>query len=543
MIRPRRTSKAVAVLSAAQAVALIPDYATVTVSSSSALGCPDAVLKALGEVHRQTGSPKDLTTVHPIAAGDMYGVQGIDHIAAPTLLKAVIAGSYPSGPSHMEPPLIWRRITDNNVEAWNLPSGVLYQQHRAGATGQPAVITTVGLDTFIDPRREGGALNDGTPRDYVEVVRLKGREYLSFPAIKPDVAIIRATTADEHGNLTYEHEGSPLGALDQAYAAHNNGGLVIAQVKRIVKAGTIPPQSVRVPGILVDVVVLAPDQLQTTQTVYDPALSGEIFAPDERIELLEFGLEKVIARRAAMELRPGWIVNLGFGISAGVPRVLNEEGHGDAVTWVIEQGPVGGFPLTGFAFGCALNPDAIVPSADQFTLLQGGGIDAALLSFLEIDCGGNVNVSYLPSRPHVTAGVGGFADIVNGSPRIVFAGHFTVGAKDIGISPAGLEIRTDGKTSKLAADVARVTFSGKQALAAGKKVVYVTERAVMELRPEGVTVTEIAPGVDLGRDVLGRAGFPLRVSDELKLMDAALFDPRPMGLALSQDEVVGEGSK
>lgn len=541
MIRPTRTSKRAPVLSAAEAVAMIPDYATVTVSSSSAMGCPDVVLQALGELHAQTGYPKALTTVHPIAAGDMYGVKGIDHIAAPTLLKAVIAGSYPSGPSTIEPPLIWQRIVANTVEAWNLPSGVLFQQHRAGATGQPAVVTTVGLDTFIDPRRQGGALNEGTPRDYVEVVRHKDREYLSFPAIRPDVAIIRATTADEHGNLTYEHEGSPLGALDQAYAAHNNGGLVIAQVKRVVKAGTIPPQHVRVPGILVDVVVLAPDQLQTTQTSYDPALSGEIFAPDDRIEPLAFGLEKIIARRAAMELRAGWIVNLGFGISAGVPRVLNEEGHGDSVTWAIEQGPVGGFPLTGFAFGCALNPDAIMQSADQFTLLQGGGIDAALLSFLEIDASGNVNVSYLPSRQHVTAGVGGFADIVNGSPRIVFAGYFTAGTKDIGISAAGLEIRQDGKVSKLPADVARVTFSGQQALAAGKKVIYVTERAVMELRPEGLTVTEIAPGVDLARDVLGRAGFALRVSDEFKLMDAALFDPHPIGLDLSGGDLTGQG--
>jgi len=523
MIRPARTSKATQVLTAAAAAALIPDGAVVTVSSSSALGCPDEILRALGERHARTGSPRDLTTVHPIAAGDMYGVKGIDHIAAPTLLRRVIGGSYPSGPSSMEPPLIWQRIAADSIEAWNLPSGVIFQQHRAGATGQPAVVTTVGLDTFIDPRRQGGALTPSTPTDYVEVVEVKGTEYLSYPAIRPDVAILRATTADEHGNLTYEHEGSPLGALDQAYAAHNNGGVVIAQVKRLVKAGTIPPQHVQVPGILVDGVVLAPDQMQTTQTVYDPALSGEIFGPDDHIEPLEFGLEKIIARRAAMELQPGWIVNLGFGISAGVPRVLQEEGYGDSVTWVIEQGAVGGFPLTGFAFGCALNPDAIMQSVDQFTLLQGGGIDAAMLSFLEIDEAGNVNVSYLPSRLHVTAGVGGFADIVNGSPRLVFAGYFTAGKRDIAITDAGLDIRVDGNVSKLTRNVARVTFSGRQALAQGKSVVYVTERAVLELRPEGLTVTEIAPGVDLNRDVLGKADFPLLVSDELKLMDSCLF--------------------
>jgi len=350
MSRPLRNSKQVLVMSAADAVALIDDDSVVTVSSSSALGCPDAVLKALGERHAHTGSPRNITSIHPIAAGDMYGVRGIDHIAHPELLTRVIAGSYPSGPSSSEPPLIWQRIAADGIEAWNLPSGVIYQQHRAGAAGQPGVMTTVGLQTFIDPRREGGALTASTPRTYVRNVEFDGREYLFYPAITPDVAIIRATTADEHGNLTYEHEGSPLGALDQAYAAHNSGGLVIAQVKRIVKSGTIPPQQVRVPGILVDVVVLAPDQQQTTQTAYDPAISGEVFAPDDVIEPLDWGLEKIIARRAAMELKPGWIVNLGFGISAGVPRVLAEEGLADEVTWVIEQGAVAS---VGHIFGCA----------------------------------------------------------------------------------------------------------------------------------------------------------------------------------------------
>lgn len=530
MIRPPRTSKRTRVLEPAEAVELIPSDAVVTVSSSSALGCPDVVLQALGERFARTGQPRNLTTVHPIAAGDMYGVKGIDHIAAPGLLSRVIAGSYPSGPSTMEPPLIWQRIADDTIEAWNLPSGVIFQQHRAGATGQPGVFTTVGLGSFIDPRNEGGALTPSTPADYVRTAEIDGSEYLHFPPIVPDVAILRATTADEHGNLTYEHEGSPLGALDQAYAAHNNGGLVIAQVKRVVKAGTIPPQHVRVPGILVDAVVLAPDQWQTTQTPYDPAISGEIFAPEAAIDPLDFGLEKVIARRAAQELRPGWIVNLGFGISAGVPRVLAEEGRAESVTWAIEQGPVGGFPLTGFAFGCALNPDAIMQSVDQFTLLQGGGIDAAVLSFLEIDAEGNVNVSYLPSRLHVTAGVGGFADIVNGSPRLIFAGYFTAGRKQIEIEHGGLRIVKDGEVAKLTERVSRITFSGRQALARGKRVTYVTERCVMELRDGGVTVTEVAPGIDLQCDVLDRAAFPLAVADELRPMDPALFEVLPFHL-------------
>jgi len=528
MIRPVRTSKRTRVLDAAQAAELIPSDAVVTVSSSSALGCPDEILKALGERFARTGQPRNLTSVHPIAAGDMYGVKGIDHIAAPGLLARVIAGSYPSGPSSMEPPLIWQRIAEDSIQAWNLPSGVIFQQHRAGATGQPGVFTTVGLDSFIDPRREGGALTPSTPTDYVRATQIDGTEYLHFPAIEPDVAILRATTADEHGNLTYEHEGSPLGALDQAYAAHNRGGLVIAQVKRLVKAGTIPPQRVRVPGILVDAVVVAPDQWQTTQTPYDPAISGEVFAPESAIEPLEFGLEKIIARRAARELQPGWVVNLGFGISAGVPRVLAEEGRAEEVTWAIEQGPVGGFPLTGFAFGCALNPDAIMQSADQFTLLQGGGIDATVLSFLEIDADGNVNVSYLPGRLHVTAGVGGFADIVNGAPRIIFAGYFTAGSKQVEVEDGRLRIIEDGPVAKLTERVSRVTFSGRQALARGKQVIYVTERCVMELRPQGVTVIELAPGVDLQRDVLDRAGFPLRVAEDLRPMEAGIFQSPPL---------------
>lgn len=536
MIRAARTGKTTPVLTLEQAAELIPDEATVTVSSSSALGCPDAMLRAIGERFANSGHPRNITSVNPIAAGDMYGVKGIDHIASHGLLARVIAGSYPSGPSSMEPPLIWQRIIGDDIDAWNLPSGVLYQMHRAGATGQPGVFTTVGLGTFIDPRNEGGAITASTPRDLVRVTEIDGKEYLHFPPIKPDVAIIRATTADEHGNLTTEHEGSPLGALDQAYAAHNNGGVVIAQVKRVVKAGTIPPQHVRVPGILVDAIVLAPEQTQTTQTGYDPALSGEIFAPEGHVDPVEYGLEKIIARRAARELQTGWIVNLGFGISAGVPRILAEEGCADDVTWAIEQGPVGGFPLTGFAFGCALNPDAIMQSADQFTLLQGGGINAALLSFLEIDAEGNVNVSYLPSRPHVTAGVGGFADIVNGSPKIVFAGYFTAGKKDIGLSEQGLDIRQDGTVPKLTEKVARITFSGKQALAQGKQITYVTERAVMELRPEGVTVVEIAPGVDLQRDILDQAAFPLRVADDLRPMDLDLFADTLMGLALGSDK-------
>jgi len=350
-------------------------------------------------------------------------------------------------------------------------------------------------------------------------------------AIAPQIAIIRATTADERGNLTYEHEGAYLGGMDQALAAHNNGGIVIAQVKRITKDGSLRPHDVRVPGVLVDYIVVDPDQMQTTQTSYDPAISGEIFRPLDSFRVPAFDIQKVIARRVATELESGSAVNLGFGISANVPRILLEEGcHGD-VTWVIEQGPVGGIPLLDFAFGCASNAEAFVPSPYQFTYFQGGGFDASLLSFLQIDKSGSVNVSRLGAKPHVTAGAGGFVDITCRARRIVFSGMFNAGAK-LAVADGKLVIEREGKIKKLVNEVEHVTFSGRRGIEQGQDVTYVTERCVRQLTPAGLMVTEIAPGVDLARDILAQSEFELLVSDRLKPMDACLFRPEPIGLAL-----------
>jgi acyl CoA:acetate/3-ketoacid CoA transferase len=521
------------VLAAREAANLINDGDVITVSSSSGLGCPDAVLAGIGERFDETHSPTGLTSVHPIAAGDMWGIKGIDHLAQPELLTRVIAGSYPSGPSSAEPPLIWKMIENNEIEAYNFPSGVLYQLHRAAAAKQPGVLSAVGVDTFVDPRHTGGRMNEITPAELVRVHQLDGKEWLLYDAVVPDVAIIRATTADTFGNLTFEEEASPLGALDLAYAAHNNGGIVIAQVKRLAEGGSLAPQSVRVPGILVDALVVAPEQLQTTQTFYDPAISGQLRRPLDTLEPVPFTLEKVMARRAAAELQAGEIANLGFGVSALVPHVLVEEGLASAVSWVIEQGAVGGVPLLDFVFGVSQNPDAIMQSADQFTLLQGGGFEHALLSFLEIDEHGNVNVHSLPKRRHVSAGIGGFVDIVSSAPEIVFVGSFTAGRRDIAIEDGALRIRADGPHTKFVNNVDSPSFSGQRALANGQKVLYVTERAVLELRPEGLTVVEIAPGVDLQRDILDRCEFALRVSPDVITMSPQLFDPQPGALKLT----------
>lgn len=522
------------VVTTGEAAAMIRDGMVVSVSSSSGLGCPDAVLAAIGRRFDEEGAPRELTTLHPIAAGDMYGVKGIDHLAKPGLLKRTLCGSYPSGPSSAEPPEIWKMIGEDLVAAYNVPSGILFDIHREAAAKRPGVLTKVGIDTFVDPKRQGCAMNASAARD--PVVRREtfaGEDWLFFPSIAPHVAIIRATSADERGNLTYEHEGAYLGGLEQAMAAHNNDGIVIAQVKRVVANGTLNPHDVRVPGVLVDHVVVAPDQLQTTQTDYDPAISGEIFRPLSSFRTPEMSVQKVIARRIAMELRAGAAVNIGFGISANVPRILIEEGQHGAVTWVIEQGAVGGVPLLDFKFGCASNADAIMPSPHQFTYFQAGGFDASLLSFLQVDRSGSVNVSKLSARPHVTAGAGGFVDITARAKKIVFSGLFNAGAK-VAVRNGGMAIEKEGKVRKFVDTVEHVTFSGWRAVEQGQEVTYVTERCVMALTPEGVVVTEIAPGIDLKQHVLDQAEFPLTVAKELKRMDAALFADRPFGLVLKQ---------
>jgi len=286
-----------------------------------------------------------------------------------------------------------------------------------------------------------------------------------------------------------------------------------------------------VPGILVDYIVIAPDQLQTTHTAYEPAISGEIFRPLSSFETPKFSIAKVIARRVAQELRDGDAVNIGFGISANVPRILIEEGRHGAVTWVIEQGAVGGVPLLDFQFGCASNAEAIVPSPAQFTYFQGGGFDVSLLSFLQIDRFGSVNVSKLGVRPHVTAGAGGFVDITARARKIVFSGYFTAGAK-LEVSDGAVMIPKEGKVKKLVQSVEQISFSGPRAIAQNQEILYITERCVLRLEPEGVTVVELAPGVDLKRDVLAEAEFPLRVAPELRKMDSALFHPAPINLKL-----------
>ncbi len=519
------------VVTAEQAAALIPDGATVSVSSSSAIGLPEKMLAAIGAHFEQTGHPRGITSLHCINSGDMSdGLGGSNHLAKPGLLRRIIGGSYPAGPSSMPKPPVREMLESGQIEAYMIPSGLMYQMHRAAAAKQPGVLSDVGMGSYLDPRVEGGRMNDVSP-ELVRLMEIDGKEWLFLPAIPVDVSIIRATTADPYGNLTFEDEASLLGTLDVAYAAHNNGGIVIAQVKRLSETKH-PAREVHIPGVLVDAIVLDPDQRQVAGIDYDPALAGTATKSLDEIGLVEFNLQKVIARRAAMELAQYDIANLGFGVSANVPRILMEEGLEGEVTWIIEQGAVGGFPVTGKPFGAAYNPDAIVQSSDQFTLLQGGGIDIALLSFMEVAGNGDINVSLMPSATHVTAGVGGFADITAHAKHLVFSGQFTAGRKDVKLGDGRLEIITDGSIPKFVPEIAQITWSGRVGRERDQHVLYVTERCVLELRAAGPTIIEIAPGVDLQRDVLDRAGIPLAVADDLKLMDARIFTDEPMGLQL-----------
>lgn len=520
------------IVSASEAVARIQDGQVVTVSSSSGLGCPDLVLQAIGARFEAEGHPRNLTTLHPIAAGDMYGIKGVDHIARDGLLRRILAGSYPSGPSSLEMPEIWKMVVENRVEAYNVPSGILFDMHRDVAARRPGVLTKVGLGTFVDPEREGCAMNDAAAaKPVVHRQEFCGETWLHFPNVVPDVAILRATTADEHGNLTYEHEGAYLGGLEQAIAVRNHGGFVIAQVKRVTARGSLRPHDVRVPGHLVDLIVVDPDQKQTTETQYDPAISGEVIRPLDSFSIPELSVEKILARRAAMELKAGQTANLGFGISAMVPRILLEEGHAGQVSWAIEQGAVGGVPLTGFAFGCSSNADGFVPSPQQFTYFQGGGFDVSFLSFMEVDVEGNVNVSKLGKKPFLTAGCGGFVDIVAHARKIVFSGYFEAGAQ-MELGADGLTITKPGKFSKMVQAVEHVTFSGQRSRELGQDVLYITERCVMRLTEDGLEAIEIMPGIIPERDIVDASQGRVRIAENAIEMPLALLRDGPMGLTL-----------
>lgn len=520
------------VVSADEAARVIRSGQTVTICGVVGALCPEKMLAAVERRFLATGEPRDLTLVFPIAVGDVWDLPGMDHFAHDGMTRRMIGGSWVIGSN----PRTGRRaratemVLENRVEAYNFGIGTLMQLHREIAGGRPGVVTPVGLDTFVDPRWGGGKLNERTTEDLVHLVELGGREYLWFPSFPIDVAIIRGTTADERGNLTLEHEGTFSGVLAQAMAAHNSGGVVIAQVKRLARHGTLHPQLVRVPGELVDYVVVDPDQVQATGIAFDPAICGEVRVPLEALrQPVPLDPGAVIARRAFRELRAGQTVILGFGVPSLIPQIALDEGLLDHLTFTIEHGAVGGVPLGGFQFGSAANPDAIVDTPSHFDYIGGAGFDAACLAFAEVDPEGNVNVSKLPG---LIPGCGGFLDITHRARRIVFCGLFTTGGLRAEVADGRLRILQEGRHVKFVQQLYHRTYSARAGRARGQRVTFVTERAVFELTEEGLLLTELAEGVDLERDVFRLMAFRPRVAEPLRTLDPTLFRPGPIGLRL-----------
>lgn len=503
------------IMSMQEAAHLIPNDACVwLVAGGGGINEPAAFLEAVEARFLETGCPHGLTLCHSAGIGDKQG-GGVDRFAHERMVRKVI-GSHWTWSVHMQ-----ELARQNKIEAYVLPQGTMAQMTREIAGGRPGVLTKVGLGTFVDPRVEAGAMNSISGEKLADVVSVLGEEYLLYKSFPIDVTIIRATTADEEGNLTFEQEGILTETISAAQAAKNSSGIVIAQVKRVVKKGTQKALDVRVPGFLVDAIVVDGRQRQSLMTEYDPALSGEYRVPLENaLPPMELNERKVIARRAAQEVKLDSVVNLGFGMPAGVASVINEAGLIDRIKLSVEQGLTGGVPSGGSNFGLVYNPDVILDTTHQFDWYDGGGLDLAVLSFAEFDRHGNVNVSRFGERVN---GVGGFINISQSARKVIFVGTMTAGKLSCVCKDHSLFIEREGQIKKAVADVAQISFSGLYARKRKQEVLFVTERAVFRLTDEGVLLTEVAPGVRLKEDILDQMEFEPLVSKQLRPMDGRLF--------------------
>lgn len=511
------------VVSAEDAVARIASGTTIAVSGNGEMVMPDRVLAALEARFLQEGEPRGLTAILPIVLGAPVEGRGADRLAHPGLLACVIGSSLTT--------LRIRRLNqlllDGLVEGYHLPMGAVFHMLRATAGGKPGDLSRVGIGSFVDPRNGGGRVNAATTENLVEIVTISGEEFLFYPAPRVDTAIIRATSADEYGNLTFEDEAMTSGALTLAMAAKSSGGTTIAQVKRLVVARSLHPKAVVVPAPLVDAIVVDPNQQRTVEP-YVPEFTGDIRTP-LHVEPLPLDARKIVLRRALMELERGGLYNVGFGVPAELAAVLVEEGLFDEISLSVEHGPLGGVPYGKTQFGAAINPQAIMDTVQVFDMYDGGILTGTLLGMAQVDARGSVNVSNINGFRNI----GGFIDIVHRTPTILFCGTFTSGGLQVlADSENGLHIVREGAHRKFVDHVAEESFASRRGLSVGQKVTYITERAVFVLSEGGLVLTEIAPGVDLERDVLGLMDFLPLVADPLMTMDARIFGEGPRGLSL-----------
>ncbi|MGQ7848135.1 acyl CoA:acetate/3-ketoacid CoA transferase [Granulosicoccus sp. 3-233] len=517
------------VVSQRDAAALIHSGDTVTTSGFVGAGVPDALLKALADRYEDESHPRDLTLVFAAGQGDGKE-RGLNRLAAPGLVSRVIGGHWGLIPK------LAARAVSGEIEGYNFPQGIISHLYRDIAAGKPGTISHVGLETFVDPRQNGGRVTGNSSPDLVELITIGGVERLFYHAMPIHVALLRGSTADEYGNITMEREALILDNLAQAMAARNSGGVVIVQVDQLVAKGTLPARDVIIPGVLVDAVVVAPPELhpQTYATQYNRYYTGRYREPEGKAAPTPLTLRKIIARRAAFELPIGGVVNLGIGMPEGVSCVAAEEGLLHHVTLTAEPGIIGGQPASGLDFGAAVNTEAIIAQGSQFDFYDGGGLDMACLGMAEVDSAGNVNVSRFGPR---LAGAGGFINISQNARHLVFTGSFTASGLDIRITDGALQIVTEGRARKFDTAVEQITFSGSRAQRLGRPVLYVTERCVLRLDHEGISLIEIAPGIDIERDVLAHMGFTPHIGD-ITQMDPRIFIDAPMGL---RDELLTLG--
>ncbi|MBV8914380.1 MAG: acyl CoA:acetate/3-ketoacid CoA transferase [Acetobacteraceae bacterium] len=530
LLQSLRTPARGKLVSALDAVRLIRDGDTVATGGFVGIGFAEGIAVALEEFYlskdeaslQATGKPKNLTLVYAGGQGDGRE-RGLNHFGHPGLVKRVVGGHWGLVPR------LQQMAIAGEIEAYNLPQGVISHLFRDIAARRPGHLTRVGLGTFVDPRFGGGKINARTTEDLVSLITLNGEEVLLYKTFPIDVGIIRGTTADLDGNLTMEREALTLEVLAIAMAARNSGGVVIAQVERVAETGSLHPRQVKVPGVLVDCVVVAERadlHMQTFSTPYSAAYAAEVRAPVGTMPPMPLNERKVIARRAAIELRPGAVVNLGIGMPEGVAAVANEEKIIDLLTLTAEPGVVGGIPAGGLDFGAAINPQAIIDQPYQFDFYDGGGLDVAFLGLAQADAEGNLNVSKFGRK---LAGAGGFINISQNAKKVVFLGTFNAGAQ-LAIENGQVRISSEGSSKKFVQHVEHRTFSGHYAAQRGQAVLYITERCVFGLTPSGLKLLEIAPGLELERDILQQMEFRPELADPLPLMDARVFLAEPMGL-------------